>query len=660
MGIFLIGIILFFTGGIASSFFNENSKGKVFLFFAVLSQIFLLPDIFSVLFSGNQLESSLTFSEPIGISLLRLDPLAALFALIISLGSLLASIYSIGYMKMYYGERLSLSSYYFFLGLMTAAMLLVVIVQNAILFLIAWEIMSIASFFLVSFENKKENVRKAGIYYLTAMQIGAAFLIAAFSWASASTGSLDFNSFSSVLRQSSEISALLFILFFVGFGTKAGFIPMHTWLPKAHPAAPTGVSALMSGVMIKTGIYGILRILLLSGTPSFSLAYIVFTVGLLTGIIGIINAVSQKDIKKLLAYSSIENIGIIGMGIGLGMLGLAYNNSFLAALGFFGGMLHILNHFTFKSTLFYGAGVVYSQTHTRNIDKLGGLVKHLPKTSVMFLIASLAICGLPILNGFISEFAIYLGMAKSFSVKELPLTIFALLGIAGLALIGTMALLSFTKLFGIAFLGSSRSEFHNKPNENEKTLLLPMGILVVIMFVIGLSPWLGIILLKNVAKQFLPVNSFSQIESLIPLFNSISLGAGIFLIFIIILFALRTYLLKNRKVETFKTWDCGYQAESSRIQYTSSSYVQPFLNLVAELVPQKIKIEKEKVLFPKSASLESHTQDFSERFIIHPSLNYLNRFMNMFSWIQSGRMQQYIIYGLLFLIFLLIWIFGAK
>lgn len=660
MNILLIGIILFFVGGIASAFFNVAAKGKVFLIFAAISQLFLLPEIFGVLFNGNQLETTLNFSEPIGISFLRLDPLAALFALIISLGSLLASIYSIGYMKMYNDEKSSLSSYYFFLGLMTSAMLLVVIVQNAILFLIAWEIMSIASFFLVSFENKKDEVRKAGLYYLTAMQIGAAFLIAAFSWASGSTGSLDFNSFASVLNKSNDISFLLFILFFVGFGTKAGFVPMHTWLPKAHPAAPTGVSALMSGVMIKTGIYGILRIILLSKTPNTTLAYIVFTVGLITGFVGIINAVSQKDIKKLLAYSSIENIGIIGMGIGLGMLGLVYNNPFVATLGFFGGLLHVINHFTFKSTLFYGAGVVYSQTHTRDIDKLGGLIKYLPKTSIMFLIASLAISGLPILNGFISEFAIYLGMVKSFSVKELPLTIFALLGIASLAFIGTMALVSFTKLFGIAFLGSPRTEFHSEPKEKENTLLWPMSFLIVIMFAIGLSPWLGLILLKNVLKQFLPVNSFVQIESLIPSFNSISLGLVIFFGLIIILFALRTYLLKNRKVTTFKTWDCGYQAESSRIQYTSSSYVQPFLNLVAELVPQKIKIEKEPALFPKSASLESHTQDFSERFIIQPSLKFLNRFMNMFSWIQSGRMQQYIIYGLLFLIFLLIWIFGAK
>jgi len=660
MNIFLIGIILFFVGGIASAFFNVKLKGKVFLIFAVISQFFLLPEIFSVLFSGNHLESIFHFSEPIGISFFRLDPLAALFALIISLGSLLASIYSIGYMKMYNDERSSLSSYYFFLGLMTSAMLLVVLVQNAILFLIAWEIMSIASFFLVSFENKKDEVRKAGLYYLTAMQIGAAFLIAAFSWASGSTGSLDFNAFSTVLNKSNDISFLLFILFFIGFGTKAGFVPMHTWLPKAHPAAPTGVSALMSGVMIKTGIYGILRIILLSETPNTTLAYIVFTVGLITGFVGIINAVSQKDIKKLLAYSSIENIGIIGMGIGLGMLGLVYNNPFVAALGFFGGLLHLINHFTFKSTLFYGAGVVYSQAHTRDIDKLGGLIKYLPKTSIMFLIASLAISGLPLLNGFISEFAIYLGMAKSFSVKDLPLTIFALLGIASLAFIGTMALVGFTKLFGIAFLGSPRTEFHNEPEEKEKTLLLPMSFLVVLMFALGLFPWLGFILLKNVLKQFLPVNSFIQIESLVPLFNSISIGLIIFFSFILIIFGLRIYLLRNRKVTTFKTWDCGYQAESSRIQYTSSSYVQPFLSLVAELVPQKIKIEKEKVLFPKSASLESHTQDFSERFIIQPSLKFLNRFLNMFSWIQSGQMQQYIIYGLLFLIFLLVWIFGAK
>ncbi len=189
------------------------------------------------------------------------------------------------------------------------------------------------------------------------------------------------------------------------------------------------------------------------------------------------------------------------MGIGLGMLGLVYNNPFAAALGFFGGLLHVLNHFTFKSTLFYGAGIVYSETHTRDIDKLGGLIKFLPKDINNFDCFA-AISGLPILNGFISEFAIYLGMAKSFSVNNLPLTIFALLGISGLALIGTMALVSFTKLFGIAFLGSPRKEFHNKPDESENTLLLPMGFLVVLMFALGLSPWLGFILLKMFYNNF--------------------------------------------------------------------------------------------------------------------------------------------------------------
>lgn len=281
---FLIGTALFFIGGFLAILFKEEFKGKVFLIFASLAQIFILPDIVRILFYGNQIQAYLFFSEPIGIFFIRIDSLAALFVLIISLGSLLAAVYSIGYMKMYSGKTSRLSSYYFFLGLMISSMLLVVTVQNAILFLVVWEIMSISSFFLVSFENEKTEVRKAGIYYLIAMQIGAAFLITAFSWASALSGSFDFLSFKNILSSSNGISILLFFLFFIGFGTKAGFVPMHTWLPKAHPAAPSGISALMSGVMIKTGIYGILRILLLSGTPDYRLSYGIFYISLLTGI----------------------------------------------------------------------------------------------------------------------------------------------------------------------------------------------------------------------------------------------------------------------------------------------------------------------------------------------------------------------------------------
>jgi formate hydrogenlyase subunit 3/multisubunit Na+/H+ antiporter MnhD subunit len=667
MNYFFIGTLLFTLGGICAIFFKEKFKALVFLIFAAAAQFFILPDAFNALLIGSKYEALLYFTQPIGLSFIRLDPLAAIFVLIISIGALLAVVYSISYMKMYSGRKAELSAYYFFLGVMTSSMLLVVTVQNAILFLIVWEIMSISSFFLVSFENNKEEVRRAGIYYLIAMQIGAAFLITAFGWITAISGSLDFTSFKSVLSGSGSMSIILFFLFFIGFGTKAGFIPFHTWLPKAHPAAPSGVSALMSGVMIKTGIYGILRIILLTGTPDIKLSYFVLIISLATGIYGISNAIAQSDIKKLLAYSSIENIGIIGMGIGTGMLGLSYNQPIIAVLGFTGAVLHILNHFTFKTLLFYGAGIVYQKTGTRNIEKLGGLIKSIPVTASLFLVGSVAICGLPLFSGFLSEFAIYLGLANGFAVDNLAINITVLIGISGLAFIGIMAVLCFTKVFGICFLGTPRNSYKESFSEKSFSFIFPMSILSFIIVLFGLVPGLVLPLLNSVLKQFISADIIIEFNVITALYNSIShwllLFAGMSLFF----FMLRYLLLRKRSVVKFKTWDCGYQVESSlptrqagRIQYTGSSYAQPFLHLIAELVPQKIKVKKEPMLFPKEASLEIHSHDFSERFLIQPFINLLNKSLNYFSWIQSGQMQQYIIYGLFFLLFLLIWIWGTR
>jgi hydrogenase-4 component B len=660
MNNFFIGMALFFAGGVASIFLKEKFKAYGFVLFAVLAQFFLLPIILQILINGGLAIAQLHFTDPIGIVAIRIDPLSALFCMIISVGAFLTSFYSIGYMKMYAGNKAGLSLYYFFLGLMVSSMLLVAVVQNAILFLIVWEIMSLSSFFLVSFEHKKEEVRRAGIYYLIAMQTGAACLIAAFSWSYALSGSLDFLSFKSVLGGDSSNSILIFVLFFLGFGIKAGFVPLHTWLPRAHPAAPTGISALMSGVMIKTGIYGILRILLLVGIPDAELAYGVLILSIITGIYGVANAIAQHDLKKLLAYHSIENIGIIGMGIGIGMLGLVYNNAFITVAGFIGALLHTINHFTFKSVLFYGSGIVYSYTRTRNIEKLGGLNKYLPITSALFLIASLAITGLPILNGFISEFAVYLGMAKSFSIDNLTINIASLLGMAGLALIGALALLCFTKVYGMCFLGMPRSEYDAAPAEKDLTLLLPMIFLTAVMFVIGLYPALAINLLANVVVQFAPNAMVTLLPEILSLSMTISTSLAIFISFIVFFLIARVLLLRKKTVRIFKTWDCGYQTESSRLQYTSSSFAQPFLQLAAELVPRKIETQKERVLFPVQASFKSHAQDFSERLLIQPSIKMLNNFLNRFSWIQSGEMQQYILYGLIFLISLLIWIWGSR
>ena len=653
----LFGILIIFIGGIISVFSKERYKGIVFFFFTLVLQFLILPAVFKVLIYGGQLESVLYFPEPIGTAYLRLDPLTAVFALIISFGSLVFSMYSIEYMKMYSGKRQELSSYYFFSGLLITSMLFLIVSQNAILFLIIWEVMSISSFFLVSFENNKIEVQKAGIYYLVAMQIGAAFLITAFAFTSASSGSLDFNSFKNVLSDSNGFSILMFVLFFVGFGTKAGFVPMHTWLPRAHPAAPTGVSALMSGVMIKTGIYGILRIILLIDSPDYRLSYGIVIISLLTAVYGIANAIAQQDVKKLLAYSSIENIGIIGLGIGIGMLGLSYNNPVIAILGFLGAILHIVNHFIFKNLLFFGAGIVYSKIHTRNIEKLGGLVKILPYTTYLLLIGFLAISGMPLFNGFIGEFAIYLGMIEGFSVSNLMLNITFIVTFAGLAFIGAMATLCFTKVYGICFLGLTRSEYKTDISKESIWYKIPLMMLTILILVIGLLPAIVLPLFYRTVQQFLRVDIAVEFANIMQLYKWISFSMMGLIVLISFFFLLRYLLLLNKTVTSFKTWDCGYQAQSSRLQYTGSSYVQPFLQLIAELVPQKIKLDKEPVLFPKDGFFRSDNQDLSERFIIRPAIIYISRFFSMFAWIQSGRMQQYILYGLIFLVLLLFWIF---
>jgi len=310
--------------------------------------------------------------------------------------------------------------------------------------------------------------------------------------------------------------------------------------------------------------------------------------------------------------------------------------------------------------LFFGSGVVYSKYHSRNTEKLGGLIKFIPLTSYMFLLGSLAISGLPLFNGFISEFAIYLGMAKGFAVNNLALNITMLTGFAGLALIGVMAVLCFTKVFGICFLGTPRTEYEDKSTKEPFLFLLPMIVLSSFVLFVGLLPALVMPFLLQIVKQFITADITFEFENIAQIYSSLGyiylILIGLFGFF----FLLRVLLLRKREVTVFKTWDCGYQTSSSRMQYTASSFARPFLQLVGELVPLKIKFKKDRILFPANASLESQTQDYSERFLIQPFISYLDKTLNRFTWIQSGKLQQYITYGLIFLILLIIWILGAE
>lgn len=660
MTLILAGLSIELVAGLFTILLKGKRKRNLSAFFSFLALVLICYPSLQLVLNGQPLEYTLSLSEPIGLVKIFIDPLSAFFLILISLGGFLASVYSIEYMKMYEKNGHDLATFYFFLHSLIASMLALVMVHNAIAFLIVWEFISLSSFFLVNFENNKEGVKKAGIYYLVAMQVSAAFLITAFAYASIQADSLDISKFTPIFQKDSGVGVILFILFFLGFGIKAGFMPFHTWLPLAHPAAPSPVSALMSGVMTKIGIYGILRILVIMGAPAKGLAIMVFIVSLASGVFGIVNAIFQKDIKKLLAYSTIENIGIIGMGIGVGMLGQAYHQPVLLLLGYSGALIHIFNHFTFKSLLFYSAGAVYLETRTRNMEALGGLIKTMPRVAILFLTGSIAISGFPLLSGFAGELAIYFAMSKGLLMKNLSLTLISLVGIAGLAFIGVMAMFCFSKVFSISFLGQRRQGLQNIMNDAGKNLLAPMYILSFFIVVIGFFPHFILPFIENISKLFSTsamINSLSEIRII---YENISKAFLIFGSIILMLFFMRFLLLRKREQALFKTWDCGYQVSSGRFQYSGSSFVAPFHNLAGRAVPQTVQIRKPSGLFPQKASIESKYHDLIELFIIGPMVVLLRKFYDTFAWIQGGKTQRYILYGLIFLFVMIIWIVGTE
>jgi formate hydrogenlyase subunit 3/multisubunit Na+/H+ antiporter MnhD subunit len=342
------------------------------------------------------------------------------------------------------------------------------------------------------------------------------------------------------------------------------------------------------------------------------------------------------------------------------MLGLAYQNNLVAVLGFGGGILHVLNHSIFKGLLFYGAGAVYQKTHTKDIEELGGVVKQMPYTAVLFLTGSIAISGLPPLNGFISEFLIYFGLLSEFEINNTLLTIISILSIAFLAFIGAMALLCFTKAFSVVFLGIPRSEKVEKASEVSKTMIFSMANLAILSALIGLLPQYAFKIIEKPVLSLSKINELSYTSiTFLNVLSNISIGLFTFIGIFILIYVIRYLLLKNKSVYNYKTWDCGYQAGNSRMQYTGSSYASPFLSLIKLIVNVQFEKEKPEGLFPRKAKFESHSKDIFKVYVIYPLYNAIRNFLNLFSGIQSGSTQAYILYGLIFLIGVLMWIIGV-
>ena len=659
MSIFFIGIVMLFACGFLASMFENKKKTRVLSILSLIGGVFCSIPAINVLLNKNILSFKFFLNDLFGLISFKIDALSAFFILVISIMSILAVFYSNEYLKPYIDKGKNINNNMFFLTMMIAAMLLVVTCQNALFFLIAWEIMSLSSFFLVIFEHEKKEVIKAGIKYLVFMHVSVVFIIIAFALASINANSFDFSMIANSFNNNLNIANIVFVLSFIGFGIKAGYVPFHNWLPDAHPAAPSHVSAVMSGVMIKTGIYGILRMLTLLPNVDKGLSYFVLIIAVISGLYGVLYAITQRDIKKLLAYCSIENIAIISIGIGIGMLGLSYNATPVAVLGFSGAILHVLNHSIFKELLFFGAGNIYIKTHTKNMEQLGGLIKKMPVTAFMFLIGSIAICGLPPFNGFISEFLIYLGMIKSFSINNFFCILAVVLSLSSLALIGSMAILCFTKAFSIIFLGSPRSEIVEHVNEDvSKKAIMPMAVLVMFIFLIGLFP-------QYVLNAiFLPVEvligeKFEFSSLVVDVMQIISFILFLFLLTVGVLVFIK-YRFSKGKIFEFETWGCGYNKPNNCMQYTGSSYSKPFVVVLRPFFKKIFDVVRPKKLFPTEAHYLSQIDDIEEAYFINPLVKLDEKFLSKFEKLQDGNLQMYIQYGLWFLVLILVLVFVIK
>ncbi len=645
-------IVILVSALIAILFFNTKVKAII-----TLSAVLFLGIVSSVLavrsLMGYNFEVILSGPVVFGEVPLVIDALSAWFILTINFTMITGAVYGLNYMKRYRERKNDINFHCIAYLLAHFALLAICAIQNGFILLVFWEMLALSVFILVIFDHHKPETIKAGINYLVQSHISILFVMLGFIYVAFKTGSYSFDAIVEFTHHESTLAGTaLFLCFFIGFAIKAGFVPFHTWLPYAHPAAPSHVSGIMSGVVIKIGIYGILRMLLLIKTDYTTIGYFILFISIFTGIYGVMLAIIQHDLKRLLAYHSIENIGIIGIGIGIGCIGLGSVNKWMAILGFSGALLHTLNHSLFKSLLFFSAGNVLQAVHTVSIERLGGIIKKMPRTSILFLVAAIAICGLPPLNGFISEFMIYGGLYNwlySASFLSLIMIIFSLVA---LVLIGGLAFMCFTKAFSIVFLGSPRSVVQQDYTETGFWQLLPMYAIVLLMFTIGLFPSFFITALERPVNLFthhivfnLNLIKVGAIDSL-QIINRVFLGYAVLVLGIL---WLRKIVSKNKIIVTGATWGCGYSNSGRKLQYTANSFVRSYSKLAKPVLTiEKNEVEVSEV-FPGKKKYETDPYDKIEGTLIDKPLKLISRLMDMFVFLQNGHLQRYILYGIIFI-----------
>ncbi|PIR19533.1 MAG: oxidoreductase, partial [Elusimicrobia bacterium CG11_big_fil_rev_8_21_14_0_20_64_6] len=529
-----------------------------------------------VLAGGEVSGIRIPWRVPMGEIFLAIDPLTAFFLLPIFAVGLAGGVYGEGYLDAAHGH-LSPSFVRFFYFLLTASMAMVVCARNAVLFLAGWEVMALAAFALVCAEDPKPGVSRAGLIYIISTHADMLCLIVLFAAMGSRAGSMEFSAMRAAMPGPGPALTGLFALAVAGFGLKAGFMPLHFWLPEAHPVAPSHASAVLSAVVVKMGIYGLLRFLSFCPAVPESWGLVFLAIGASSGVLGVLFALAQHDLKRLLAYHTVENIGIIALGMGLGCLGLAHRNAALTIVGFAAALLHVLNHSLFKSLLFLGAGAFAQALGSRDIEGAGGLLRRMPWASAFSWIGAAAICGLPPFNGFVSEWLVYYGLLGG----RLGGARYAMVAAAALALIGALAAACFTKAYGALTLGEPRAAAAAAAKDPGGLMLWPMALLAVSCLVIGIVPGPFVRSAARCAATtfgLAPEAALPAVEaalgplSIIGAMGALALGlAGL-------LWLWRGTLLSLREVGAGPSWGCGFTRPTARMQYTASSYASPLVN----------------------------------------------------------------------------------
>jgi formate hydrogenlyase subunit 3/multisubunit Na+/H+ antiporter MnhD subunit len=517
---------------------------------------------------------------------IHLDALGAFFLAAISLVAAAGSVYGLSYHPQAElgGRAVRLQLFY---GLAVSGMAALVAASNAVFFLVGWEVMALANFFLVLTDDERPDVQRAAFLYLAATHVGTLALFALFAQLGTAAGSFDFAAFRG-LPAAGPLGTRVFAFALLGFGMKAGLIPLHFWLPPAHAAAPSHVSSIMSGVVVKTGLYGLLRVTgLLDAAPAWW-GWTLLALGGVSAVLGVAFALAQHDLKRLLAYHTVENVGIIALGAGVALLGRTSGDPALVMLGLGGAVLHVLNHALFKGLLFLGAGAVHHATGTREMDHLGGLAKGMRGTAVLFTLAAAAIAGLPPLNGFVSEWLVALGFLQGLRRQGGDALAFLVLGAPVLALVGGLAAACFAKVVGVVFLGSPRSEHAAHAHEAALSMRIPMAALAAACAAIGLAPALFLAPLRNAAAAWARVDPEVLAGPAAQAFHGavrVSLVAAALLLLAGAAIVARRRRLARAAARPaaiaapaeVETWGCGFAAPTARMQYTGSSFAELLL-----------------------------------------------------------------------------------